>query len=196
MKYYEHTLPSGIKVEAIDLIEHLGLDFNAGNVVKYIARAGQKTEDSLVDINKAYYYARRMVGRIGARPNRECTKWRTLDIVSTFINNDDEHVYAARYVLFDILTASVDADTLNELRAHVRNIYSDAIVIYKSEHVRYWVKGIMSDDACRLVDICDGELNETVAFIHELSSPVTYRKSLGTEDCCEAFYYAYCSDNN
>lgn len=37
-------------VEAIDAIEAWGLGFNLGNAVKYIARAGHKTADSLQDL--------------------------------------------------------------------------------------------------------------------------------------------------
>ena len=50
-------------IEAIDAIEAWGLGFNLGNVVKYIARAGHKTKDSLRDLKKAEWYLSREIKR-------------------------------------------------------------------------------------------------------------------------------------
>ena len=50
-------------VEAIDAIEAWELGFNLGNVVKYIARAGRKTKDSLQDLQKAAWYLDREIKR-------------------------------------------------------------------------------------------------------------------------------------
>ena len=54
-------------IEAIDAIEAWGLGFNLGNVVKYIARAGRKTADSLQDIRKAAWYLDREIKRINSK---------------------------------------------------------------------------------------------------------------------------------
>ena len=54
-------------VEAIDAIEAWGLDFHLGNVVKYIARAGRKTADSLQDLQKAAWYLDREIKRINSK---------------------------------------------------------------------------------------------------------------------------------
>lgn len=51
-------------IEAIDAIEAWGLGFNLGNVVKYIARAGHKTEDGLRDLKKAEWYLSREIERM------------------------------------------------------------------------------------------------------------------------------------
>lgn len=51
-------------VEAIDAIEAWELGFNLGNVVKYIARAGRKTKDSLQDLQKAAWYLSREIERM------------------------------------------------------------------------------------------------------------------------------------
>ena len=50
-------------IEAIDVIEAWNLDFNLGNVVKYIARAGHKTADGLRDLKKAEWYLSREIKR-------------------------------------------------------------------------------------------------------------------------------------
>lgn len=51
--------------EVIDLTEHL--NFNRGNAVKYLARAGKKggPEKELEDLQKALWYIRREVLRLG-----------------------------------------------------------------------------------------------------------------------------------
>ena len=60
--YYKHG-----GIEAIDAIEAWGLGFNLGNVVKYIARAGHKTADSLQDLKKAAWYLDREIKRINSK---------------------------------------------------------------------------------------------------------------------------------
>ena len=47
-------------IEVIDAIEDWGLDFNAGNVVKYVARHQHKTEP-LEDLKKARWYLDRLI---------------------------------------------------------------------------------------------------------------------------------------
>jgi hypothetical protein len=49
-------------VEVIDLTEQL--NFNCGNAVKYLARAGRKTEDALEDLKKAEFYVKREIARV------------------------------------------------------------------------------------------------------------------------------------
>jgi hypothetical protein len=51
--------------EVIDITEHL--NFNRGNAVKYLARAGKKggPEKELEDLQKALWYVRREIERLG-----------------------------------------------------------------------------------------------------------------------------------
>ena len=51
------------KYEAIDVIEDWKLNFNLGNVVKYIARAGYK-DDIIQDLNKSLWYLQREIYRL------------------------------------------------------------------------------------------------------------------------------------
>lgn len=46
-------------IEAIDVIEDWKLDFCLGNTVKYIARAGKKSDDVKTDLEKAAWYLKR-----------------------------------------------------------------------------------------------------------------------------------------
>lgn len=51
-------------VEVIDLTEQL--NFNCGNAIKYLARAGRKDSAKTVeDLKKAEYYVKREIARIG-----------------------------------------------------------------------------------------------------------------------------------
>lgn len=52
--------PSGI--ECIEIVEHF--NFNVGNVIKYVWRAGLKTDDPLTDLSKAKFYIEREIARI------------------------------------------------------------------------------------------------------------------------------------
>ena len=46
-------------IEAIDVIEDWKLDFCLGNAIKYIARAGKKSNDVRTDLEKAAWYIKR-----------------------------------------------------------------------------------------------------------------------------------------
>ena len=52
-------------IEAIDAIEAWGLGFNLGNVVKYIARCGRKSDNVLGDLKKAAWHLNREIERMG-----------------------------------------------------------------------------------------------------------------------------------
>jgi len=48
-------------IEAIDVIEAFGLNFNLGNVVKYVLRAGRKSANKTEDLRKAVWYLEREI---------------------------------------------------------------------------------------------------------------------------------------
>lgn len=51
-------------VETIDVIEAFDLNFNLGNVIKYVLRAGKKEgEEKEKDLNKALFYIGREIKR-------------------------------------------------------------------------------------------------------------------------------------
>ena len=49
-------------VEVIDLTEQM--NFNLGNVIKYAARAGRKTDSPVEDLKKAQWYLNRELYRL------------------------------------------------------------------------------------------------------------------------------------
>ena len=50
-------------IEVIDAIEDWGLDFHAGNVIKYVARHKHKG-NSLEDLKKARWYLERLIKEV------------------------------------------------------------------------------------------------------------------------------------
>jgi hypothetical protein len=56
------------KVQPIDLIEAQQLNFNRGNVIKYVSRAGKKEgESELKDLEKAMYYLEREINLLSLK---------------------------------------------------------------------------------------------------------------------------------
>ena len=49
--------------EAIKVIEAWGLNFSLGNVLKYMSRAGKKSDATLEDLKKAAWYLNREIKR-------------------------------------------------------------------------------------------------------------------------------------
>lgn len=54
----------GRRFEPIDVISDWKLNFNLGNTIKYISRAGRKTEDPLIDLYKAKDYLEYEIKRL------------------------------------------------------------------------------------------------------------------------------------
>jgi len=52
-------------VECIDIVE--GFNFNLGSAIKYIWRAGLKTDDQVTDLEKAKWYICREIDRLKGR---------------------------------------------------------------------------------------------------------------------------------
>ena len=57
----DHYGGEGNPYEAIKVIEAWDLNFHLGNVVKYISRAGKKSENNIEDLKKAEWYLNRYV---------------------------------------------------------------------------------------------------------------------------------------
>lgn len=54
--------------EVIKVIEAWGLGFHLGNTIKYIARAGKKNPDALIeDLQKARWYLDRKIAELGGK---------------------------------------------------------------------------------------------------------------------------------
>lgn len=58
-KYYENKK----KYDVIDVIQDYELNFNRGNIIKYIIRAGKKNDET-EDLQKAFEYLKREINFI------------------------------------------------------------------------------------------------------------------------------------
>lgn len=62
-------------IEVFDVIEAFDLNFNLGNVVKYVCRAGKKDECIISDLLKARDYIDREIGlNVSKKTADECQK--------------------------------------------------------------------------------------------------------------------------
>ena len=59
---------ASLQPEPIEAIEGWRLGFRLGNCVKYIARAGKKTPDALLDLKKARWYLDREIAALEKEP--------------------------------------------------------------------------------------------------------------------------------
>lgn len=86
--------------EVIDITENL--NFNLGNVVKYVARAGRKTDDPVEDLRKAQWYLYRELARInGDEPVRNGhgrRAWNLLDNVPPGVIVKDRYGFLYRRI--------------------------------------------------------------------------------------------------
>jgi len=60
----KHYGGEGNPYEAIKVIEAWDLNFSLGNVLKYMSRAGKKSDNILEDLKKAAWYLNREIKRI------------------------------------------------------------------------------------------------------------------------------------
>jgi hypothetical protein len=52
------------KIEVIDYIEDKGFGYNLGNVIKYVSRAGKKSDKIVEDLEKAKWYLEREINKL------------------------------------------------------------------------------------------------------------------------------------
>lgn len=92
-------------IEVIDVIEKYDLDFMDGNVLKYIARAGKKTQDSHEDYKKAMYYAKRR--KLRRRRDISEMPMNAMEIVDAF---SGDKPLCVKCLVFDVLAGVVRAE--------------------------------------------------------------------------------------
>ena len=72
MKHYKNNKD----YDVIDICKDFSLDFNRGNIIKYVIRAGKK-DDEIQDLNKAMDYLQREIEYLKTKKNE--TANRTID---------------------------------------------------------------------------------------------------------------------
>jgi Protein of unknwon function (DUF3310) len=66
------TIIKGVEIQPIDVIEAREFGFNCGNALKYLWRAGLKTDDVTEDLKKARWYLDREISTREALLEKEC----------------------------------------------------------------------------------------------------------------------------
>lgn len=176
-------------IELIDVIESYGLDFNEGNVLKYISRAGKKDKNAAQDYAKAVYYnSRRIKGRIKEpfAPNR------TTDMVPHIMHVIEAHggnTLDTRSTVFDVLYRRYDRNVHRALTYYVCSLYSNGIT-----DAGYFIASIDPDTLkAQLVNIHD-ITDKYDEYIYSIPSPVRSIKDISENECCIEFYMEYIFD--
>ena len=97
-------------IEVFDVIEAFDLNFNLGNVCKYICRAGRKTFDPLPDLRKACTYLEREIERLEADPimnNDESDHIMTNDEKRKALMDSEIDGFCIRYSLSDAAKSAI-----------------------------------------------------------------------------------------
>ena len=81
MKHYKNN-----KVyDVIDICKDFSLDFNRGNIIKYVIRAGKK-DDEVKDLEKALDYLQREIAIVRARRDEETEKIKNNEVIVKYVN--------------------------------------------------------------------------------------------------------------
>jgi len=108
-------------IEAIDVIEHygFGVSFHLGNVLKYLLRAGRKTENRKTDCQKAMWYLMRYIeddesNLVWPEANPGAVEWHSPPtIIAAFGLTDTSQGRAVGYLLEVALEEDCEADNLD-----------------------------------------------------------------------------------
>ena len=104
-EYYESD-----GIEVFDVIEAFDLNFNLGNVMKYICRAGRKTFDPLPDLRNACTYLEREIERLEADPimnNEKSDHIMTNDEKRKALMDSEIDGFCIRYSLSDAANSAI-----------------------------------------------------------------------------------------
>lgn len=102
-----HYGPPG-SLQPIDLIEAMNLDFNSGNVIKYVARF-RNTHD-IRDLEKAQWYLSRLLELNKAEP--ACTK-----------ECDEQHTYEDGCLLATVNATQTAEDAVRQLAGELERLH-------------------------------------------------------------------------
>lgn len=122
-------------IEAIDVIEDWKLDFCLGNAIKYIARAGKKSDDVRTDLEKAAWYIKHhaesvKAGTIPPITPQKNTKYDVEDVCEAWGVCED-NLFSAVTTLYDgVVVPSAGAVYLE----YIEIAYHDLI-----RHIEYYV---------------------------------------------------------
>ena len=76
---------NGTQVDVIEFASMYGLNFNRGNIVKYVVRAGKK-DDEVKDLEKALDYLQREIAIVRARRDAETEQIKNQEVIVKYVN--------------------------------------------------------------------------------------------------------------
>lgn len=76
---------NGKGYDVIDFAADFNLNFNRGNILKYITRAGRK-EDEVKDLEKALDYLQREIAIVRAQRDAETEKIKNSEVIVKYVN--------------------------------------------------------------------------------------------------------------
>ena len=76
---------NGTQVDVIEFASMYGLNFNRGNIVKYVVRAGKK-DDEVKDLEKALDYLQREIAIVRARRDAETEMIKNSEVIVKYVN--------------------------------------------------------------------------------------------------------------
>jgi len=75
---------NGTQVDVIEFASMYGLNFNRGNIIKYVVRAGKK-DDEVKDLEKALDYLQREIAIVRARRDAETEMIKNSEVIVNYI---------------------------------------------------------------------------------------------------------------
>ena len=76
---------NGTQVDVIEFASMYGLNFNRGNIIKYVVRAGKK-DDEVKDLEKALDYLQREIAIVRARRDAETEMIKNSEVIVKYVN--------------------------------------------------------------------------------------------------------------
>lgn len=123
-------------IEAIDVIEDWKLDFCLGNAIKYIARAGKKSDDVRTDLEKAAWYIKHhaesvKAGTIPPIPPQKNTKYDVEDVCEAWGLWREDNLF---WAIISLYYGVVVPDKESMYQESIKTVYYDLI-----RHITYYV---------------------------------------------------------
>lgn len=172
-------------IEAIDVIEDWKLDFCLGNAIKYIARAGKKSNDVRTDLEKAAWYIKRhwdgvKNGHIKPIEAQTHTKYHVEDVCEAWGITDDILIFVME-ILYLLVVPNKEDDSTYESNVELAYAQLNYCIKYNLEP---WKP--KNGDLYYTPDFCCEKMFMTRKWTNHPRDEDTYAKGLAFKTWGEA----------
>ena len=172
-------------IEAIDVIEDWKLDFCLGNAIKYIARAGKKSDDARTDFKKAAWYIKRhwdgvKNGHIKPIEAQTHTKYHVEDVCEAWGITDDILIFVME-ILYLLVVPNKEDDSTYESNVELAYAQLNYCIKYNLEP---WKP--KNGDLYYTPDFCCEKMFMTRKWTNHPCDEDTYAKGLAFKTWGEA----------